>query len=88
MTEFKGNILLIGFGAVGQTTLPLILKHLPVTPKRISVIDFVDKRKLLAPWISQGLRFYRERLTVQNFTRVLSRYVQPGDAIIDLAWNI
>jgi homospermidine synthase len=87
-TPFAGRILVVGCGSVSQCTLPLLLRHLDVPPERITVLDFVDCRKLLAPYIAQGAHFVRERITPENYERVLSLQVGPGDLIVDLAWNI
>ncbi len=85
---FKGRILVLGCGSVAQCTLPLLLQHLEVSPERITVLDFVDCRKPLAPYLAQGLRFVRERITPENYAVELARHVGPGDLIVDLAWNI
>ena len=43
---------------------------------------------MIKPWIEQGVHFKREKVTPENLAALLSRYVAPGDLIIDLAWNI
>jgi homospermidine synthase len=79
---------MIGFGSVAKCALPILLKHLRIPYKNITVIDFADKRKELAPWIKKGIRYSQERITPVNVARTLSKYVSPGGMIIDLAWNI
>ncbi len=88
MIEFKNKILIIGFGSVGKCTLPILLKHIRVPYKNITIVDFVDKRKELALWIRKGLRFSQERITPVNVARTLSKHVSPGGLVIDVAWNI
>lgn len=88
MVEFKNKILIIGYGSVGRCTLPILLKHIRLPYKNITVVDFVDKRRELAPWIKKGLRFSQERITPVNIARTLSKHVSPGGLIIDVAWNI
>ncbi|HNX68309.1 MAG TPA: saccharopine dehydrogenase NADP-binding domain-containing protein [Candidatus Omnitrophota bacterium] len=88
MIDFKNKVLIIGFGSVGKCTLPILLKHLRIPFKNITVIDFADKRKELAPWIKKGIRYSQERLNPVNVARTLSKYVSPGGMVIDLAWNI
>ena len=87
-TPFSGRILLLGYGSVAQCTLPLLLRHLDVGPERVTVLDFVDCRKALAPLLAQGVRLVRERITPENYATELARHVGPGDLIVDLAWNI
>ncbi|MBS0264831.1 MAG: saccharopine dehydrogenase NADP-binding domain-containing protein, partial [Planctomycetes bacterium] len=88
VTHFDGRILVLGFGGVAQCTLPLLLRHLDIPPARVTVLDFVDCRKTLAPYLTQGVHFIRERITPENYEQVLQQHVGPGDLLIDLAWNI
>ena len=61
MIEFGKRILFVGYGAVAQCTLPILVKHVKVPPKNITVMDFEDRRKVLAPWIEKGVQFVRDR---------------------------
>nr|HPM42956.1 saccharopine dehydrogenase NADP-binding domain-containing protein [Candidatus Omnitrophota bacterium] len=79
---------MIGYGSVAKCALPLLLKHIDIPYKNITVIDFVNKRAELKPWIDKGIRYYQERLTPINMAQLLSKYVSSGGLIIDLAWNI
>jgi hypothetical protein len=40
MVTFPNRVLFVGFGAVARCTLPILIKHLSVDPKRITIIDF------------------------------------------------
>jgi homospermidine synthase len=40
MRPFSQRILFVGFGAVARCTLPILLQHIDVDPKRITIIDF------------------------------------------------
>jgi len=88
MTDFKNKVLMIGYGSVGRCTLPILLKHIKIPYKNITVIDFADKNETLAPWIKKGIRYFQEKITPININRVLAKYVPQGGLIIDLAWNI
>jgi len=85
---FGGKILLLGFGGVGRCTLPLLLKHLDVSPDRITVMDFADRRQELQGFLERGVRFVCERIARETMGQQLAAHVGPGDMIIDLAWNI
>ena len=39
---FKGKLLMIGFGAVGQGTLPLMLRHIDIPKEKIKIITADD----------------------------------------------
>lgn len=88
MVEFGGRILMVGFGSVAQCTLPILLRELRISPKQITVMDFENKRKYLAPYIAQGVRFVRDRITPENLGTLLGKHLKNGDVLIDLAWNI
>ncbi len=88
MIEHEQRILMTGFGVVAQAALPMLLKHLRVSPRQITVIDFEDREEALRTWINKGLHFVRERVTPPNLHRLLSTYVGRGGLIIDLAWSI
>ncbi|MDD5584089.1 MAG: saccharopine dehydrogenase C-terminal domain-containing protein [Candidatus Omnitrophica bacterium] len=85
---FTNKILIIGYGAVAKSVLPILLRHIKIPYKNITIIDFLDKKNELTAWMQKGVRFYQERITPQNITRVLFKYVGAGSLIIDLAWNI
>ena len=36
--EFPGRIVFIGFGSIGQGTLPLMLRHIGIPPERITIV--------------------------------------------------
>ncbi|MDR3673673.1 MAG: saccharopine dehydrogenase C-terminal domain-containing protein [Holophaga sp.] len=88
MVEFEKRVLLLGCGAVGQCTLPLLLKHLHVAPRNLTVMDFEDKRQAMQEWTAQGVTFIQDRITPENLGSVLGRQLGAGDLLVDLAWNI
>jgi len=85
---FKNKILMIGYGSVARCVLPVLLKHISIPYQNITIVDFMDKRKELSPWIKRGVNFSQERITPLNISQVLSEHVLPGGIIIDLSWNI
>jgi len=86
--EFKNKVLIIGYGAVSKCALPILLKHVKIPYKNITIVDFVDQRKLLRPWIAKGISFFQERVTPINIYQQLSKHAARGGLVIDLAWNI
>jgi len=85
---FKNKVLMIGYGSVGRCVLPVLLKHIDIPCKNITIVDFADKHDALRPWIRKGVRYSQEKITPMNITKVLSRHVGAGGLIIDLSWNI
>ena len=88
MLEFGKRILFVGYGAVAQCTLPILVRHLKVSPKQITVMDFEDRKKALAPWTKKGLTFLKKKVTRENMGSLLGKHLSAGDVLIDLAWNI
>ncbi len=88
MISFNNKVLIIGFGSVGKCTLPILLKHIDIPYKNITVVDFADKHAAMKPWIAKGVTYSQEKITPINITKVLSKHVSPGGLIIDLSWNI
>ena len=86
--EFKQRVLMVGFGSVAQCTLPIFLDHVQVPPENITVLDLEDKAQDLEQWTSRGVTFVRREITPDNLGAVLGEYLEAGDLLIDLAWNI
>lgn len=88
MVSFDNKILFVGFGFVARCTLPILLDHIRVDPKQITIIDFEPDDAALKPWIERGITFVRDKVGPDNLGEVLGRHVAAGDLLIDLAWNI
>ena len=79
---------MVGYGAVAQCALPILMKLVKVPPGNITVMDFEDRGKALKPWTAKGVRFVKNRVTRENLGPLLGKYLSGGDVLIDLAWNI
>ena len=88
MVTFPNRVLFVGFGAVARCTLPILIQHLSIDPKRITIIDFDQNDDALKPWIEQGMTYIKDRVTPENLGSLLGKHVSVGDLLIDLAWNI
>lgn len=86
--EFKKTVLFVGYGAVASCTLPILLKHVKVPLRNITVMDFKDREQQLKEWTAKGVLFVRDRITRRNLGKLLGRYLSEGDILIDLSWNI
>ncbi len=88
MIEFNKKVVFVGYGAVAQCTLPILVKHVKVPATNITIIDFEDRSAALKPWLAKGVRFVRDRVKQDNLGSLLGQYLGAGDLLIDLAWNI
>jgi homospermidine synthase len=86
--KFKGKLLIIGCGSVAQCAVPLVLELIDMPAENITVIDFTDKKSRIKKALERGVKYVAERVTPDNYARLLKKYVGRGDMIIDLAWNI
>jgi len=85
---FANKILCIGCGGVAQCTLPILPKLINMPLSNITVIDMVDNSPKIADLIQRGVVFKVEKISKDNFSAILSKYVGSGDVIIDLAFEI
>ena len=75
--DFPGRILFIGFGSIGQGVLPLILRHIGIAPERVTIVTAEERGHDEAT--QYGVKFIKERLTRENFRRVLNPLLGRGD---------
>lgn len=85
---FGGRILVLGCGSVSRCLLPLLLRHFEMDFTRITVMDFEDLRAAIPSALEAGVQFVQHRITPDDLTSTLKKYVDAGDLLIDLAWNI
>lgn len=86
--KFSGKLLMIGCGGVAQCAVPLVLRHFDMPAKKITIMDFADNRHRVKDALGRGVRYIFDKVTEQNYRKLLAKYAGPGDMIIDLAWNI
>src|SRR5262249_19555426 len=84
--EFPGRILFIGFGSIGQGVLPLILRHIGIAPERMTIVTAEDKGQEEAA--KYGIKFVKERLTRENFRRVLNPLLGRGDFLLNVSVDV
>ncbi|HKC16232.1 MAG TPA: saccharopine dehydrogenase NADP-binding domain-containing protein, partial [Steroidobacteraceae bacterium] len=85
-SDFPGRIIVIGFGAIGQGVLPLILRHIGCPPSRITIVTAEEQGQEEAAGF--GIRFVQERLTRENLRRVLDPLVGRGDFILNVSVDV
>jgi homospermidine synthase len=88
MTAFDKRILFLGFGAVARCTLPILMDHMKVDARRITIMDFDPNEAALRPWLERGMTFVKNKVAPDNLGALLPQHLSTGDLLIDLAWNI
>jgi homospermidine synthase len=85
-SDFPGRIVFVGFGAIGQGVLPLILRHIGCPAERITIVTAEDQGSEQAA--SLGIKFIKERLTRENLRRTLDPLVGRGDFILNVSVDV
>jgi homospermidine synthase len=84
--RFSGKLLIIGFGSIGQGVLPLIVRHIGIDKKKISIIAADDLGKSIAR--KEGVQFAIKPLTRDNYQEVLGHYLGAGDFLLNLSVDV
>jgi homospermidine synthase len=85
-TSFKKNIFLIGFGTIGQAILPLLFRHIDVTPRQITILSKLDDGAAIAKEFDVNLIV--TTLTKENYVSLLNTHVREGDLVLNLSVDI
>lgn len=87
--KFTTKILMLGYGSVGQCTLPLILRHIDIDPKNITVLEAHNNQGSFEKLYGNlGIDYHIKEITKTNFGSVLNQYLQFGDFLLDLSTDI
>jgi homospermidine synthase len=83
---FPGRIVFVGFGSIGQGVLPLILRHIGVSPDRITIVTADDAGRAEAA--EYGIKFVKLPLTRDNYRQVLEPLLARGDFLLNLSVDV
>jgi homospermidine synthase len=83
---FPGRLVFVGFGSIGQGVLPLILRHVGITPDRITIVTAEETGHREAN--EYGVRFINHPLTRENHAQVLGPLLSRGDFLLNLSVDV
>lgn len=85
-----GRLVIVGFGSLGQGSLPLILRHLAVRAQDITIVTADGDREASARAMAEGLgcRLLVQRLTPKNHREVLRALVGRDDFLLNLSVDV
>ena len=86
LVAFKGRMVMVGFGSIGQGVLPLILRHLDIAPSQISIITADETGIKEAE--AYGVSFTVTPLLRGNYLSVLDPLVGEGDFLVNLSVDV
>lgn len=84
--HMPGRLVIVGFGSIGQGTLPLILTHFDLSPSNITIVTAEESGKDKAD--HYGIRFIQKALTINNYRTVLEPLLSEGDFLLNLSVNV
>lgn len=84
--QFPGKLVFVGFGSVGQGVLPLLLRHIDMDPKHISIITADEGGRKEAE--RYGIDFQVTPLTRENYRDILASRLAEGDFLLSLSVDV
>lgn len=85
-TGFKGRVTMVGFGSIGQGTLPLLFRHLDLHPSQIMIVTGDENGSEVAA--EYGVEFNATPLTPSNHARLLAPRLDRGDLLINVSNDV
>jgi homospermidine synthase len=84
--HFKGRLVLIGFGVVGQAVAPFLLRHLGLKPDRLKVVNPSGDKAGIAAEL--GIEVIAAALDEGNHIAVLEPLLGKGDFLLNLSVDV
>jgi homospermidine synthase len=87
-TSFGGRIVMLGYGAIGQCSLPMLLDVFDLPPERYLVMARDPRPDRFAPFAARGMRFERRTIDRGNLEATLAETTRPGDLLLNLSVGV
>lgn len=82
----RGRMVIVGFGSIARSVVPVLLRHLDITPAQITVVCPPSNDTAVAQ--EYGIRVVPKGLTEENHKQVLQELVGEGDFLLNLSVNV
>jgi homospermidine synthase len=83
---FNNRVVFIGFGSIGQGTLPMLLRHLKMSPSQVTIITADNRGREIAD--KYDVKFIVIPITVENYREVLTPMLGEGDFCVNLSVDV
>src|SRR5512137_1225200 len=83
---FSGRLVMVGFGCIGQATLPLLLRHIDMQPGQVLVVE--PDAEAIALARSFGAETLQLRIVADNYRTSLEPLLRAGDFLVNLAVDV
>ncbi len=84
--KFAGRMVMIGCGSIGQGVLPLILKHLEISPQQITIITADARGKDVTERF--GIDLHQVTITRDNLHDTLEGRLAEGDFLVNVSVDV
>jgi homospermidine synthase len=84
--RFDGRLVMVGFGSIGQGVLPLLLRHVEMSPRQVLIVMPGDDGHRIAREF--GLVMFDGALTPANYREVLGPRLGAGDFLLNLSVDV
>lgn len=84
--RFDGRMLIVGFGCIASSLLPLLLRHIAVEPSQITVLCPPGTPVEIAR--EYGVQVVEQGLNEKNHREILQRHTGKGDFLLNLSVNV
>lgn len=86
LVTHNGKLVIVGFGSIGQGTLPLILRHVDIPKENITIITADERGHDVAEAL--GVKFIINSITKENHKSILEPLLGSGDFLLNLAVDV
>ena len=84
--KFNKKIIILGFGSVGQGVLPLLLRHIDITPDQICIITADEYGRAIAD--HYHVSFMVMPITQHNYKEICRANLNRGDFLLNVSINV
>lgn len=83
---YANQIVIVGFGSIGQALLPFLFKHLDIKPSQIVIFSKAQDGKQLAQ--EHGIEFNCIAITRENMKSILGPRLNSGDFLLNMSYGV
>jgi len=88
-SEITSNVLIIGFGSIGQSLPEILLRHFEIKQSQIRVMEMGENAaEFKKRYGKTKIGYVVEEIVESNLDSVLKKYLKSGDILIDVSLNI
>eukprot|EP01084_Bolivina_argentea_P179159 309602_1 len=89
LVNFEGNIMILGFGSIGQGVLPLVLRHFNMPYENIKIVTAPDNaREAHTAGEKYGVGVDINALTTTNYREYISSNLSGGDLLLNVSVDV